>query len=297
MAATTPGVAVFTPASTTRLLLHGLGWCPAETWCFNRPHPGLPGRAGGRPGERSVARPRARPGSDAAPARRPSMARGGAVVHAVRSGGKLRVRKSEQVANRTAVAEDSRGRIVVATTEGAYTLWEFGRLLAKAPLSLSHAMSMDGGSGSRALRPHRRVPLRQLRALGGGGAWRGRGPASGRDRGQLALSGRAWLACQPCAYSRSSSWRCWACAYCSKRRRWLGAGGSPARAATTRRIGWLDGWKPLLVWDSALAGQIGKRYRDRLRRDLDANRIDKAVSHCARPRARVGHSGEALDPI
>ena|SRR5438132_3201783 len=60
-------------------------------------------------------------------------------------GGKLRVRKSEQVANRTAVAEDSRGRIVVATTEGGYTLWEFGRLLARAPLSLSHAMSMDGG--------------------------------------------------------------------------------------------------------------------------------------------------------
>jgi phosphodiester glycosidase len=60
-------------------------------------------------------------------------------------GGKLRVRKSEQVANRTAVAEDQRGRIVVATTEGGYTLWEFGRLLAKAPLGLSHAMSMDGG--------------------------------------------------------------------------------------------------------------------------------------------------------
>jgi hypothetical protein len=60
-------------------------------------------------------------------------------------GGKLRVRKSEQVANRTAVAEDSRGRIVVATTEGGYTLWEFGRLLSRAPLSLSHAMSMDGG--------------------------------------------------------------------------------------------------------------------------------------------------------
>ena len=60
-------------------------------------------------------------------------------------GGKLRVRKSEQVANRTAVAEDSRGRIVVATTEGGYTLWEFGRLLSRAPLGLSHAMSMDGG--------------------------------------------------------------------------------------------------------------------------------------------------------
>jgi hypothetical protein len=60
-------------------------------------------------------------------------------------GGNLRVRRSEQVANRTAVAEDRRGRIVVATTEGGYTLWEFGRLLSRSPLSLSHAMSMDGG--------------------------------------------------------------------------------------------------------------------------------------------------------
>ena len=61
-------------------------------------------------------------------------------------------------------------------------------------------------------------------------------------------------------------------------------------------IGWLDSWKPVLVWDSALAGQIGKRYRDRLRRDLDANRIDKAVLSLRQARARVGHSGEALDP-
>jgi hypothetical protein len=60
-------------------------------------------------------------------------------------GGNLRVRKSEQVAKRTAVAEDKRGRIVVATTEGGYTLWEFGRLLSRSPLGLTHAMSMDGG--------------------------------------------------------------------------------------------------------------------------------------------------------
>ncbi len=59
--------------------------------------------------------------------------------------GMLRVRKSEQVANRTAVAEDRRGRIVVVTSEGGYTLWEFARLLKRAPLGLSHGMSMDGG--------------------------------------------------------------------------------------------------------------------------------------------------------
>lgn len=59
--------------------------------------------------------------------------------------GKLRVRRSELIANRTAVAEDGRGRLVIATTEGGYTLWEFGRLLARSSLGLSHAMSMDGG--------------------------------------------------------------------------------------------------------------------------------------------------------
>jgi hypothetical protein len=59
--------------------------------------------------------------------------------------GKLRVRRSELIANRTAVAEDRKGRIVIATTEGGYTLWEFGRLLAASSLGLSHAMSMDGG--------------------------------------------------------------------------------------------------------------------------------------------------------
>src|SRR5262249_37659924 len=60
-------------------------------------------------------------------------------------GGHSRVRRTDQVANRTAVAEDLRGRIVVATSEGAYTLWDFGRLLAGSSLGLTHAMSMDGG--------------------------------------------------------------------------------------------------------------------------------------------------------
>jgi len=59
--------------------------------------------------------------------------------------GRLRVKKTDQVANRTAVAQDDRGRLVVATTEGGYTLWEFAELLRGAPLQLTHAMSMDGG--------------------------------------------------------------------------------------------------------------------------------------------------------
>jgi hypothetical protein len=56
-----------------------------------------------------------------------------------------RIRKSDAVSNRTAVAQDGKGRIVVITTEGGYTLWDFAQLLLQAPIGLSHAMSMDGG--------------------------------------------------------------------------------------------------------------------------------------------------------
>jgi uncharacterized protein YigE (DUF2233 family) len=59
--------------------------------------------------------------------------------------GKVRVRRSDQVAARTAVGEDRSGRIVVLTSEGGYTLWDFAQLLKKLPLELSQAMSMDGG--------------------------------------------------------------------------------------------------------------------------------------------------------
>ncbi len=60
-------------------------------------------------------------------------------------GGEVRVRHSDQVAARTAVAEDRSGRIVVLTSEGGYTLWDFALLLKGLPLELSHAMAMDGG--------------------------------------------------------------------------------------------------------------------------------------------------------
>jgi hypothetical protein len=59
--------------------------------------------------------------------------------------GQRRVRKTDQVAARTVVAEDRRGHLVVITSEGGYTLWEFAELLQQAPLQLTHAMSMDGG--------------------------------------------------------------------------------------------------------------------------------------------------------
>jgi hypothetical protein len=59
--------------------------------------------------------------------------------------GRPRIRKSDVVANRTVVAQDGKGRILLITSEGGYTLWDFAELLRKAPIGLSHAMSMDGG--------------------------------------------------------------------------------------------------------------------------------------------------------
>lgn len=61
------------------------------------------------------------------------------------SSGALRIRRSNQIANRTVVAEDKEGRLLAITSEGGYTLHEFAKLLQAAPLGLSHAMSMDGG--------------------------------------------------------------------------------------------------------------------------------------------------------
>ena len=59
--------------------------------------------------------------------------------------GQQRVRKSERTANRTVVAEDRHGRLLVFTSEGAYTLSDFATLLAHSRLELVNAMSMDGG--------------------------------------------------------------------------------------------------------------------------------------------------------
>ncbi|NOT33747.1 MAG: hypothetical protein HOP12_06200 [Candidatus Eisenbacteria bacterium] len=60
-------------------------------------------------------------------------------------GGMPRVRHTDQVALRTVVGEDGRGRILIITSEGGYTLWDFATLLNRAPLELVHALSMDGG--------------------------------------------------------------------------------------------------------------------------------------------------------
>lgn len=60
-------------------------------------------------------------------------------------GGGVRVKRTSRIANRTAVAEDPEGHLVVIVSEGAYTLADFAELLMKSPMRLTHAMSMDGG--------------------------------------------------------------------------------------------------------------------------------------------------------
>lgn len=62
-----------------------------------------------------------------------------------------RVRESGLVANRTAVAEDAGGHVLVFTSEGGYTLFEFARLLRQSPFALTHAMGMDGGDEAEML--------------------------------------------------------------------------------------------------------------------------------------------------
>lgn len=59
--------------------------------------------------------------------------------------GTLRVRRTERIANRTVVAEDRQGRVLVMVTEGAYTLADLAHVLQQSALGLRHAMNMDGG--------------------------------------------------------------------------------------------------------------------------------------------------------
>jgi len=78
-------------------------------------------------------------------AKRPEWAQVAQSFMLIDEAGDVRVRKSDRVANRTVVAEDNRGHLLVITSEGAYTLWDFAKLLKQSPLGITHAMSMDGG--------------------------------------------------------------------------------------------------------------------------------------------------------
>lgn len=59
--------------------------------------------------------------------------------------GAVRVRRTDHVSNRTVVIQDRRGRIVVLTTEGGYTLADMADWVKHSPLSAVQAMAMDGG--------------------------------------------------------------------------------------------------------------------------------------------------------
>lgn len=61
------------------------------------------------------------------------------------SKGQKRVRRSDWKANRTILAMDQAGRVLLICTEGAYTLWEFADWLKESNLGVVQAMSLDGG--------------------------------------------------------------------------------------------------------------------------------------------------------
>ena len=63
--------------------------------------------------------------------------------------GTIRVRRSAKVANRTTLAMDEQGRILVMTTEGGHTLWELAQALKDCGLGLREVMTMDGGPESQ----------------------------------------------------------------------------------------------------------------------------------------------------
>jgi len=61
--------------------------------------------------------------------------------------GEVRVNPSNFQANRTVIAQDRQGNILVLITEKPYfTLYELGQYLKKMPLSLSFALNLDGGN-------------------------------------------------------------------------------------------------------------------------------------------------------
>ncbi|MBN1552792.1 phosphodiester glycosidase family protein [bacterium] len=63
--------------------------------------------------------------------------------------GNLRVRRTENQARRTAIAESKSGKILIFVSRGEYTLWEFAEILMRLDADIMHAMSLDGGAQSQ----------------------------------------------------------------------------------------------------------------------------------------------------
>lgn len=61
-------------------------------------------------------------------------------------GGNRAPKESGWLANRSFIAEDRHGNILIGTTKGAYfTLWRLGEFLKAAPLDIKSALDLDGG--------------------------------------------------------------------------------------------------------------------------------------------------------
>jgi len=60
--------------------------------------------------------------------------------------GDIRVRRSDRLARRSAIALDNQGRVILLVTEGAYTLWDTGALLRESGWDLVQALALDGGN-------------------------------------------------------------------------------------------------------------------------------------------------------
>jgi uncharacterized protein YigE (DUF2233 family) len=60
--------------------------------------------------------------------------------------GDIRVRQTDRIARRSAIALDRQGRVLLLVTEGAYTLWDTGVLLRESGLDLVQALALDGGN-------------------------------------------------------------------------------------------------------------------------------------------------------
>ncbi len=62
------------------------------------------------------------------------------------------------------------------------------------------------------------------------------------------------------------------------------------------QIAWLDACKPFLPWDRAIDDQIDRLYAERVRRALDADRLDLAVHALRQARGRAKARGLKPDP-
>jgi hypothetical protein len=61
-------------------------------------------------------------------------------------------------------------------------------------------------------------------------------------------------------------------------------------------IAWLETLQPIMVWDRAVGGQIDRLYRERIRRELDTDRLDRAVHALRLARGRAQSQGLKPDP-